>query len=270
MANPGSDVTPVTHVLFDLDGTLLDTESVVDEITKEMLSNYGHEFTQNIKEDGLGRRPLEAVRGLVRILSLPCTAEEYLAQSQPLLESRLHAVRPLPGAVRLLSHLRACGVATGLATSTPRALLERKLAPQDGWKEQFAVVVAGDEVVHGKPAPEIYLEAAKRLGADPKNCLVVEDAPSGVAAGKAAGMRVVAIPSLTGKSFRGAYHHADVVLSSLLDFEPERWGLPPINDRICGALAIEPWRMRGPVVKGFGRGSKVLGIPTGALDPPHV
>jgi hypothetical protein len=84
-----------------------------------------------------------------------------------------------------------------------------------------------------------------------------------VKAGKAAGMTVLAVPSLPTKEFQPLYSDADVVLNSLLDLELETWGLPPFEDRIGGVLPMGPLYMGGPVVMGFGRGSKLLGIPTG-------
>ncbi|KAJ6709305.1 RIBOFLAVIN KINASE/FMN ADENYLYLTRANSFERASE [Salix koriyanagi] len=85
----------------------------------------------------------------------------------------------------------------------------------------------------------------------------------GVTAGKAAGMEVVAVPSIPKSHL---YTEADEVINSLLDLQPELWGLPPFEDWMEGALPIEPWHIGGPVVKGFGRGSKVLGIPTANLS----
>lgn len=110
-----------------------------------------------------------------------------------------------------------------------------------------------------------FLEAASRLNVEPIKCLVIEDAPAGVLAAKAAGMQVVAVPSIPSKDARPQYSSADVIYSSLLDFQPEVWGFPSLNDRIGGAIPIEPWYMGGPVIKGFGRGSKLLGTPTANL-----
>ncbi|KAL7213180.1 hypothetical protein ACSBR2_015815 [Camellia fascicularis] len=151
-----------------------------------------------------------------------------------------------------------------LASNSPRENIETKISYHPGWKESFSVIIGGDEVTAGKPSPEIFLEAAKKLNIDPSKCLVVEDSIPGVMAGKAAGMEVVAVPSLPKLSH--LYTSADEVINSLLDLRPERWGLSPFEDWIQGTLPIEPWYFGGPVVKGFGRGSKVLGIPTANLS----
>ncbi|KAL3345412.1 hypothetical protein AABB24_024399 [Solanum stoloniferum] len=120
-----------------------------------------------------------------------------------------------------------------LASNSSRSNIEAKIFHHAGWKESFSAIVGGDEVKAGKPSPEIFLEAAKRLNMDPSSFLVIEDS----------------IPGVT----------ADLLL--------EKWGLPAFQDRIEGTLPLEPWCIGGPVIKGFGRGSKVLGIPTANLSP---
>ncbi|PUZ38767.1 hypothetical protein GQ55_9G222400 [Panicum hallii var. hallii] len=172
-------------------------------------------------------------------------------------------IKPLPGANRLIKHLRSNGVPTALASNSPRSNIEAKICCHQGWKESFSAIVGGDEVEKGKPSPDIFSEAAKRMNTAPSNCLVIEDSLPGVTAGKAAGMYVIAVPSVPKKT--AEFSTADEVINSLLDVRPENWGLPPFNDWIEGTLPIEPWFIGGPVIKGFGRGSKVLGIPTANL-----
>ncbi|CAI5979903.1 unnamed protein product [Closterium sp. NIES-64] len=176
-----------------------------------------------------------------------------------------HEAKALPGAHRLLSHLTAGHVPVALASSSPRGIIATKLALQPGWQELFAVTVAGEEVAQGKPAPDIFLRAAKLMGAKPSECLVFEDAPAGVQAARAAGMYVIAVPSLPQKAARALYSSAHQILASLLDFQPADWGLPPFTDWVHASLPIDPWYMKGPVIKGYGRGSKLLGIPTANL-----
>ncbi|CAA2995795.1 bifunctional riboflavin kinase FMN phosphatase [Olea europaea subsp. europaea] len=151
-----------------------------------------------------------------------------------------------------------------LASNSPRTNIETKISYHQGWKESFSLIIGGDEVTSGKPSPEIYVEAAKRLNMNPSCCLVIEDSLPGVTAGKAAGMEVVAVPSLPKQSH--LFTSADEIINSLLDLRPEKWGLPAFEDWIEGTLPIEPWYIGGPVIKGFGRGSKVLGIPTANLS----
>ncbi|VAH79854.1 unnamed protein product [Triticum turgidum subsp. durum] len=105
-------------------------------------------------------------------------------------------------------------------------------------KDCFSVVLGVDQVPRGKPCPDIYLEAAERLGVNPSSCLVIEDSLVGIRGAKASGAKVVAVPSL--QTERKRYSIADLVLCSLLDFHPELWDLPPFDDRIQGALPMEP------------------------------
>ncbi|XP_078173595.1 bifunctional riboflavin kinase/FMN phosphatase-like isoform X2 [Carex rostrata] len=182
----------------------------------------------------------------------------------PLFADQWCNIRPLPGANRLIKHLRSNGVPMALASNSPKSNIETKISCRDGWKESFSVIVGGDEVEKGKPSPDIFLEAARRMNTEPSSCLVIEDSITGVTAGKAAGMEVIAVPSIPKQADK--FNTASEVLNSLLDLEPEKWGLPQFEDRIEGTLPIEPWYIGGPVIKGFGRGSKVLGIPTANLS----
>lgn len=258
-------VKALSHVILDLDGTLLDTERIVDDVNKILFTRFGKQWDSKGLDKRLGKQPLEAASILVEDYGLPCTAEKFLELSAPMYKERWSMVRPLPGAARLIKHLHAHRIPIALASNSPKANILAKLTYQPGWREAFKVIIGGDEVKQGKPSPEIYTTAASLLGAESESCIVIEDSPPGVLAGKAAGMQVVAVPSLPKKDACDRYSSADCVLSSLLDFKPEIWGLPCFQDWVCNALPIEPWYVGGPVIKGFGRGSKVLGIPTANL-----
>lgn len=261
----GASSPIVSHAIFDLDDTLIDTGRIVDEVNRILFSNFGKQYDTKALFKMLGKQSFEGAKILVEEYGLPCSPEEYLALTQPLFRERWSTIRPLPGAARILQHLHAHNIPMALASNTRKVNMIEKLSHQPGWKDFFKIVIAGDEVKHGKPDPEIYTKIASVLGVQPEGCLVIEDSPIGVEAGKAAGMQVVAVPSLGKKDAADQYKSADFVLSSLLDFKPETWGFPRFTDWICGALPIEPWYVGGPVIKGFGRGSKVLGIPTANL-----
>eukprot|EP01018_Ginkgo_biloba_P004735 Gb_38742 [translate_table: standard] len=254
----------ISTVILDLDGTLIDTESLVEHVLKDFLAKYEKQWDGRGEEKRLGKRPLEAAECIIEDYQLPCTAEEFLAEISPWFEGRLSQARALPGASRLIKHLYKHGVPMALASNSERKNIDTKLSFQPGWKEYFSVIIGGDEVKAGKPSPEIFLEAAKKLQVKPECCLVIEDSLPGVAAGKAAGMEVIAVPSI--QSQISLYSAADHVLSSLLDLRPELWGLPPFEDWIANVLPVEPWYIGGPVIKGFGCGSKILGIPTANLS----
>jgi len=154
-----------------------------------------------------------------------------------------------------------------LCTSTPRAALSLKTAgaAARALLSHFQATVAGDDVGQGKPHPEAYTRACAALGVPPGACLAVEDSPSGVASARSAGCFVLAVPSLLDKA---AYvGERTTILPTLLLVQPQDWGLPPLQDWVHRSLPLTPiMRLRGPVVRGFGRGSKLLGIPTANLD----
>ncbi|XP_022715990.1 bifunctional riboflavin kinase/FMN phosphatase [Durio zibethinus] len=254
----------VSCVILDLDGTLLNTDAVVSEVLKGFLGKYGKKWDGREAQKIVGKTPLEAAAAIVEEYGLPCGKDEFLPELYPLFSAQLCNIKPLPGANRLLKHLSAHGVPMALASNSPRGNIESKISYHQGWKDSFSVIVGGDEVTAGKPSPEIFLEAAKRLNTEPSSGLVIEDSIPGVTAGKAAGMEVVAVPSVPKQAH--LYTSADEVINSLFDLQPEKWGLPPFQDWIERTLPTEACCIGGPVIKGFGRGSKVLGIPTANLS----
>ncbi|KAK1265793.1 hypothetical protein QJS04_geneDACA000096 [Acorus gramineus] len=255
----------VSHVILDLDGTLLNTDGVMDEVMKKFLVNHGKQWDKRSVHRIVGKTPLEAATAIVEDYELPYTVEEFVKEVTPLFSNEWRNIKGLPGATRLIRHLRSHGVPLALASNSPKKIIDSKISYHHGWKESFSVIIGGDEVSMGKPSPEIFVEAAKRMNVDPSSCLLIEDSLPGVTAGKAAGMEVIAVPSLPKQA--GLNNLADEVINSLLDLHPEQWGLPPFQDWVEGTLPIEPWYIGGPVIKGFGRGSKVLGIPTANISP---
>jgi pseudouridine-5'-monophosphatase len=227
----------ITHVIFDMDGVLLDTEPFYTRASAEVCGRYGREFTMAHKSQMLGRPNLDAARYLVSALELPMTAEAFLLERESVLDALFLTTTPMPGAVELTDHLHAQGVPHAVASSSSQRIFALKAGQFEDWFGRFDVVVLGDdpEVGAGKPAPDIFLLAARRMGAEPQRCLVVEDSPAGIAAGGAAGMTVVAIAD--SKLEAALFTDADVVLSSLTEFEPEAWGLPAFAARDLEAAA---------------------------------
>ncbi|CAA6666489.1 unnamed protein product [Spirodela intermedia] len=260
-----------SHVIIDLDGTLLNTDGIVEEVMRVFLVKYGKQWDRRCVHRTVGKTPLEAASAVVEDFDLPFSTEEFLDEVTPMFSERWSTIKALPGADRLIRHLSGNQVPLALTSNSPRSSIESKIASHDGWKESFSVIIGCDEIRYGKPSPEIFLGAANRMNVDPANCLVIEDSLPGVIAAKAAAMDVVAVPSIPKQA--NLYSSADEVINSLLDLQPEKWGLPPFNDWVDDTLPIEPWYIGGPVIKGFGRGSKVLGIPTANLPAekfPHV
>ncbi|KAI3716919.1 hypothetical protein L1987_68149 [Smallanthus sonchifolius] len=246
---------------LDRRNTISTTDGLVSEVLKVYLVKHKKRWDGREVQKIVGRTPIEAVAVIVEDYELPLSKEDLLSEFSPMLSDQWCKLKALPGVYRLFKHLRGHGVKMALASNSPRANIETKLSCHPALKDSFAAIVAGDEVKSGKPSPDIYLEATKKLSIDPSKCLVIEDSLPGICAAKAAEMEVVAVPSLPNQSH--LYTAADEVINSLLDLRPEMWGLPPFEDWIDGTLPIEPWRIGGPVIKGYGRGSKMLGIPTG-------
>lgn len=216
----------ITHVIFDLDGLLLDTESINERLNRAIAARYGREFDPAVKAEIAGRDALTSAQILVETLDLPLDAEAFRQLRRELVARWQPQAAPMPGAVELSTHFHRCNIPQAIATSSSRGPFAWKSAPHRDWFACFACAVLGDDpaVARAKPAPDLFLTAADRLGADPARCLVFEDSPAGVEAAKAAGMRAIAVPD---PSFdRGLYPQADAVLASLLAFDPVPWGLP--------------------------------------------
>jgi pseudouridine-5'-monophosphatase len=196
-----------SHVIFDLDGVLLDTEKLYTEATQTVVGEYGKTFEWSLKSLMMGRHELEAAELLVRTLELPITAEEYLRRQIPIAEGLFVTAAEVPGAEAFVAELAERGHALAVGTSSTRRLYDLKTSHLP-WFSRFSAVVSGDhpEVKELKPAPDIFLAAARAMAADPAQCLVVEDSPAGVLAARAAGMSVVAIPdaALPSERFSGA------------------------------------------------------------------
>jgi HAD superfamily hydrolase (TIGR01509 family) len=195
----------VEAVLWDMDGLLVDTEPLWTVAEIELAAQLGGTWAEEIKALVVGTRLDVAVPTVLRFFGAPDGATEVAATSAWLLDRmvQLFATRlqARPGAVELLAALAGAGVPQALVSSSYRVLVDAVVAQGFG---PFALTVAGDEVALGKPHPEPYLTAAQRLGVDPARCVVLEDSPSGVAAGEAAGCAVVAVPSVARVRFAPA------------------------------------------------------------------
>ena len=135
------------------------------------------------------------------------------------------------GAKEMTSHFYSHDIPQAIATSSSSPIYDAKYKKHEKWFSQFAQIVRGDdpELKEGKPAPDIFLLAAKRLDVEPAECLVFEDAPAGTEAAIAAGMSVVVVPhpEMDKKHFKSASQ----IISSLNDFDPQSWGLPIFSEK---------------------------------------
>ena len=215
----------LTHVVFDMDGVLLDTERLYTEITQRICGRFGKVFDWSVKADMIGRPALESARYLVERLDLPITAEEYLTERGVMFETVMPTAAAMAGARELTAALGAAGAVTAVASSSSRALFELKTTRHRAWFGEFRVIVLGDDprIRHGKPAPDIFLVTAAELGVEPAACVVIEDAPAGVEAARAAGMQVIAVPD-PGVD-RGRLAGATAIVGSLAELGPGDFGL---------------------------------------------
>jgi len=185
-------VARARHVVFDLDGVLVDSEPTHERANVEYLAGLGVTLDPALAAAMLGRR----VRDLTDAVAAQAGAppEEVFAGREAVFWRLLEQAPPppMPGLRPALARLAAAGLRLAVASSGTRAYVAHVL-DRLGVADAFAAVVSGEEVVVGKPDPGVYLLAAERLGADPAACVAVEDAPHGIAAARAAGMRVVAV-----------------------------------------------------------------------------
>lgn len=188
------DFAGFSHVIFDLDGVLLDTEPLYTKATEQVVAPFGKKFEWSLKRQLMGRDALSSAQHLVHSLQLPISAEEYLALKEPLLCAAFPDAAAMPGAEGLVRGLNQRGVPLAVATSSSSKHYHLKTSKHD-WFRLFDAVVCSDHprVTRLKPAPDIFLVAAAELGAAPGQCLVVEDSLAGVTAAHAAGMQVLAL-----------------------------------------------------------------------------
>ncbi|KAK3913238.1 putative pseudouridine-5'-phosphatase [Frankliniella fusca] len=222
----------VTHVLFDMDGLLLDTEKLYRCAISEALQTYGKEYTPEVMLMVTGTTERDTVQIIVNEYNLPSEEEFHKMFKKRSLEL-LKDSELCEGAERLVRHLSKHGVPIAVATSSS---LESVGVKTQKFKELFSLfhhVVSGSsdpDVKNGKPAPDIFLVCASRFPdkPEPEKCLVFEDAHNGIVGARCAGMQAVMVPEKTVPEEKRK--GATVVLNSLLEFKPELFGLPPFDD----------------------------------------
>ncbi|MFM7651430.1 MAG: HAD family hydrolase [Vulcanococcus sp.] len=185
--------------LFDLDGLLLDTEPLHAEAWQRAASHFGRPLDPAELMSLRGRRRIDCadqVLAWIRAAGITIPSrEELLAVRQPIAEALLVQAQPMPGAPELVTHCHARGLPMALATSSSRSAVDLKASPHP-WLQLIPLRVHGDdpELRQGKPAPDVFLLAAERLGVTPTSCWAFEDSPAGVQAALAAGCTVHVLP----------------------------------------------------------------------------
>lgn len=200
-------------VIFDLDGTLVDSEPNYYEATRQTLAEHGvPDFTWAQHERFVGISTQETLVLLKERYGLTVPVEELLAETnRRYLALARAATRVYPEMRKFVELLAAEGVPMAVASgSSPEAI--EAILTGTGLDASLRTVVSADEVAHGKPAPDVFLEAARRLGAAPADCVVLEDAAPGAAAAHAAGMRCIAIPYVAAQADAPEFATAGLLL----------------------------------------------------------
>ena len=210
----------IEAVVFDLDGVLLDSEEIWDRAREELARERGGRWHDRAQRDMMGMSSTEWSRYMADVIGLPEPPEEINREVVRRLTELYRQELPAIARAREAVERLAARWPLGLASSSNRELIDLALELL-GVEHLFTATVSSEEVARGKPAPDVYLEAARRLGVDPTTAAAVEDSHNGILSAKAAGMRVIAIPNAHFPPDEDALAAADVVLDSLAELTVE-------------------------------------------------
>ncbi|KAI9479312.1 Pseudouridine-5'-phosphatase [Coemansia sp. RSA 990] len=227
----------VKACIFDMDGLLLDTETIYSQVTNKILEPFNKTFSLETKLKMMGRDVRTATDILLTDLELPLTFEEYNDQATALKMTYFRLAEMMPGAERLIKHLSAHSIPIALATSSSKQMFLIKTENHGAIFKLFGSnITCGDDpdVKHAKPAPDIFLTAMQRLDVslEPQDCLVFEDSANGVEAACNANMKSLWVHDMRFSLDNDppAEHRATERVTSLLDFDPAKYGLPPFEN----------------------------------------
>lgn len=211
----------VEAVIFDMDGLLVDSEPVWDRVRSAMADEAGKAWTEDDHRAVMGVSTREWADYMIDRLELARSPQAVEAEViERMVEVYQTGIPWFPGAVDAVDRV-AARYRTALASGSHPALIEAVMA-DPAVRDRFEVVVSADEVGTGKPAPDVYLAAAERLGVDAADCVCLEDSGNGILSGVRAGMKVIAIPDPRFPPPADALEQADLVLDSLAELSPER------------------------------------------------
>ena len=210
----------IDAVVFDLDGVILDSEEIWDDVRERYVRERGGRYDAEAQRAMMGMSSTEWSAYLHDELGVDLPPEQINADVVELMTVRYREQLPLvPGAREAVERIAAVfPLAIASSSNRPLIAVALELAQLAG---HFRTTVSSEEVARGKPAPDVYLEAARRLGVDPQVCAAVEDSHSGIASAKASGMRVVAIPNRRYPPDDDALAEADLVLESIAQLTPD-------------------------------------------------
>jgi HAD superfamily hydrolase (TIGR01509 family) len=202
-------------VVFDMDGLMFNTEDVYTEVGTELLRRRGHRFTAELKDAMMGLQAQPSFEQMIHHCNLKETWMELAAESNRLfIEFLPRRLAPMPGLLDLLAALEQAAIPKAIATSSRRELVDPCLDPFR-LAERFQFILTAEDVLHGKPHPEIYLTAARRFKTSPGEMMVLEDSQIGCRAAVAAGAYAVAVPGEHSRNHD--FNMASLVASSLSD-----------------------------------------------------
>jgi sugar-phosphatase len=215
----------IQSVIFDMDGLLIDSEPLWYEAAVEVFSPLGIDLTPELYASSIGLRTKEFVDNWFSAYDIEKSlAPDAVTRINDVVVDKIrHEGEAMPGVMQVLEQVRASGLKIGLATSSPMRLID-VVVDKLGIREYFSVFSSAENLAHGKPHPQVYLDCALELGVDPVDCLCFEDSFHGMIAAKAARMKCVVIPL---PAFRNEprFQAADLLLKSLEEFDLRRFSL---------------------------------------------
>ena len=218
----------ITHVIFDLDGLILNTEVLYDVAIQKILDRFDKTYTYDLKMKVMGMKYHKSMELIQKELDIPISPDDLVTESMNNLKELFMKCGTMPGAEKLIRHLGKHNIPMCIATGSSSADYQLKTHSHKDLVSlmEFAVRSDDPEVKFGKPNPDIFLLAMSRFESPPassKNCLVLEDAPNGIKAALAAEMMCVMVPDPRLNTIPPAH----LVLKSLEEFNPASFGLPP-------------------------------------------
>jgi beta-phosphoglucomutase len=217
----------VAAIVLDMDGLMLDTEPIYKSAWQQAAGDLGYELDDPSYMNLVGRYTEDCERELLKKFGADFPIAKFRPRWSELWRLRVEStgIATKPGLLEFLSFVDGHNLPVGVATSSDREYTESSLR-RAGLKGRFKVIVTGDQVAHGKPAPDIYLESARRLGVEPSRCVALEDSDAGILAASRAGMLPLLVPDLKAPSadavtaaFRvlSSLHEAQRLVSTLID-----------------------------------------------------
>ncbi len=207
-------------IIFDMDGIIIDSEETWQRARLAVVAEYGGTYHDGVAEDVMGMSPGEWSRYMRENIGVPLEDDRIRAEVMTTLERQYRATRPFfPGAVETVKAL-AKRWPVGLASASARELIDL-VAELGGLGDTFSVTLSTSEAGRGKPSPDVYLEAARRLGIDPAHGIAVEDSSNGIRSANAAGLKVVGIPTPAFPLAPDALAMLDIRLSGIRELTPD-------------------------------------------------